>query len=206
MISCTCTVRQRTFHTHCLPERPESATTPVSTIAFLYHLVRNPQFLQAAFLQVGERDRVSPASRFPAEPSSAHAARHFVRVFLRTRPAAIVDTVVLLTSELVTNALVHARSVVEVDLTNTGGMIRIAVTDDSSELPKIEPSVTLSEHGRGVPLVATLSDDWGVEQTHFGKTIWFILNPPATRRHLPSWTNRRLSKDGPVRQLPRPGE
>jgi hypothetical protein len=138
---------------------------------------------------------MSPACRFPVEPSSAQAARHFVRVFLYTRPAAVVDTAVLVTSELVTNALVHAHSAVEVELTNTDGLIRIAVTGDSSELSKIEPSVTLSEHGRRVPLVTTLSDDWGVDQTHFGKTIWFTLNPPASRRHLP--LDKSSIKQGP---------
>jgi anti-sigma regulatory factor (Ser/Thr protein kinase) len=86
---------------------------------------------------------------------------------------------ILLTSELVTNALVHGRTPIEVDLTSADGMIRIAVTDGSPELPKFESPSGLSDHGRGLPLVAGQANEWGVYETPFGKTTWFSLKPPV---------------------------
>jgi anti-sigma regulatory factor (Ser/Thr protein kinase) len=122
---------------------------------------------------------VAPAKHLPAEVRSASAARHFVRPFLYHCPPDFVDTAVLLTSELVTNALVHARSDVEVELTRHDGLIRIAVTDDTPDCPTIGPSVVLSEHGRGLPLVASQSQCWGVDETGLGKTVWFVLRLPS---------------------------
>jgi anti-sigma regulatory factor (Ser/Thr protein kinase) len=125
---------------------------------------------------------VSPSKRFLPEASSAAAARTFVRCFLRCFlrdcPPDIIDSAVVVTSELVTNALVHARSPVEVDVTIPGGSIRIAVTDASHNLPKIK-RFGLKEHGRGLPLVTALSDDWGAEGTFNGKTVWASLHVPS---------------------------
>lgn len=120
---------------------------------------------------------VSPSKQFPSEANSIAAARTFVRCFLRDCPPGVIDSAVLVTSELVTNALVHARSPVEVDVTIPDGSIRIAVTDASQELPKLK-RIGLKEHGRGLPLVAALSDDWGAEDTFNGKTVWACLDLP----------------------------
>jgi anti-sigma regulatory factor (Ser/Thr protein kinase) len=84
----------------------------------------------------------------------------------------------MLVSELVTNALVHARTAIDVDLSKAAGMIRIAVTDESRDLPRLESPIELSAHGRGLPLVAAQADDWGVHETPSGKTVWFSLQAP----------------------------
>jgi anti-sigma regulatory factor (Ser/Thr protein kinase) len=85
---------------------------------------------------------------------------------------------VLLTSELVTNALVHAGTDFDLELSGEDETIQIAVTDFAQKLPRIERVTSLSERGRGLPLVSSLSDDWGVEQNDIGKTVWFILRLP----------------------------
>jgi anti-sigma regulatory factor (Ser/Thr protein kinase) len=121
---------------------------------------------------------VSPARHFPAVPESAGAARTFVRTFLHDCPDDLVDSAVLLTSELVTNAIVHAKTAFELELTSPDARVHIAVTDDSRDLPSVESHEALDEHGRGIPLVASQADDWGIEATRFGKTVWFSLTLP----------------------------
>jgi anti-sigma regulatory factor (Ser/Thr protein kinase) len=122
---------------------------------------------------------VSPSKSFPPEPSSAQAARQFIRSFLDQRcPETVVDCAVLLTSELVTNAVLHARSPVAVDVSNPDRSIRVAVTDSSRVVPQVTRS-KLTEHGRGLPIVIALSDQWGSEVTFNGKTTWFSLHLPG---------------------------
>lgn len=118
---------------------------------------------------------MSPARHFSAVPESAGAARTFVRSFLHDCPDEVVDSAVLLTSELVTNAIVHAHTAFQLELTSPDAKVHIAVTDDSRDLPVLESHGVLDEHGRGIPLVASLADEWGIEETGFGKTVWFSL-------------------------------
>ena len=118
------------------------------------------------------------ARHFPAVPESAEAARTFVRSFLHDCPDDLVDSAVLLTSELVTNAIVHAHTPFELGLTSPDAKVHIAVTDDSRDLPTLEAHEGLDEYGRGIPLVASQADDWGIEETRFGKTVWFSLTLP----------------------------
>jgi anti-sigma regulatory factor (Ser/Thr protein kinase) len=102
----------------------------------------------------------------------------FVRSFLHDCPDDVVDSAVLLTNELVTNAIVHARTAFELELTSPDAQLHIAVTDDSPDLPTLKSHEALGEHGRGIALVASLADAWGVERTRFGKTVWFSLVLP----------------------------
>lgn len=95
------------------------------------------------------------------------------------------DTVVLLADELVTNAVVHARTSLQLDLVVTATEIRAIVTDASSVVPRPRSEVVLApedlaEGGRGLRLVELLSTRWGVEPIASGKRIWFTVRSDST--------------------------
>jgi len=86
----------------------------------------------------------------------------------------VVDTVVLLTSEIVTNALLHGRAgpnlIVEMD----GAVIRVGVQDMSTQVPVRRPARPDDVSGRGVMIVDELASAWGVEpERSGGKRVWF---------------------------------
>jgi anti-sigma regulatory factor (Ser/Thr protein kinase) len=117
-------------------------------------------------------------SRFilEADPASPRIARERTRSALSAwGDAESRDTAVLLVSELVTNAVVHARSTVTVRLLVDEGCVTVEV-DDASALP---PSVRLPRAdqpgGRGLHLLESLTDRWGVRPSATGKTVWFEL-------------------------------
>ena len=93
------------------------------------------------------------------------------------------DTLVLLCSELVTNAVVHAAGRVRVRLWLVDGRARLEVRDGSAALPAPGPSTPLAEAGRGMMLVSALADDWGVELDGDVKTVWLeiALHPRRDR-------------------------
>ena len=118
--------------------------------------------------------------RLDPVPASVGVARRFVRDLLDGHAEAdedIVDTLLLLASELVTNAILHAHTPVELGICVDGGRALVCVAD---RMPNTEP-LTPRDHsrdrpgGRGLALVADLSDDWGTTAFTGGKTVWFTL-------------------------------
>jgi len=104
------------------------------------------------------------------------AARRFVRDVLMSRQVAdgVVDTVELLTSEVVTNAIVHGRSGPQLVVEVEGEGVRVAVRDLSPELPVRRLSSLDDVSGRGVVIVEELASAWGVErQANGSKQVWF---------------------------------
>jgi anti-sigma regulatory factor (Ser/Thr protein kinase) len=84
---------------------------------------------------------------------------------------------VLLVSEVVTNSVVHGGPpiIVAVDCETTTGL-RVRVRDGSQDLPMPREADVWEEGGRGLGLVARLSDDWGVDpEPGDGKQVWFVL-------------------------------
>jgi anti-sigma regulatory factor (Ser/Thr protein kinase) len=114
----------------------------------------------------------------PFEPdvNSVGAARRFALArFDRVTPRSLSD-LLLVVSELATNAVMHARTPFFVGLNLGGGMARVEVADGSPELPS-ERSLALStSNGRGLLIVATLSDQWGVDWHQDRKTVWAELS------------------------------
>ncbi len=113
---------------------------------------------------------------FSPLPASAGAARRFVRDVLMTRRVGdrVVETVELLTSELVTNAVIHARSPAELLVSVGDGVVRIEVSDDDATPPTRRALDLQSASGRGIAIVAELAAEWGVEQVpDDGKRVWF---------------------------------
>jgi anti-sigma regulatory factor (Ser/Thr protein kinase) len=111
---------------------------------------------------------------------SAGAARRRVRETLHlfdADPGAI-DDAELLTSEVVTNGIVHARPhgpALELFLIRAGDRLLVEVHDPSRSVPYlVAPKDTLRESGRGLPIVAELAADHGVRLTERnGKVVWF---------------------------------
>jgi anti-sigma regulatory factor (Ser/Thr protein kinase) len=91
------------------------------------------------------------------------------------------DTVELLTSELITNALVHtdrdAMLTARLFHDSESGRLRlrIEVEDESDQWPKRRTPGEQASSGRGLMLVEALSDAWGVEPNGSGKRMWFEL-------------------------------
>ena len=91
----------------------------------------------------------------------------------------LLETAVLLTSEVVTNAVQHARSAVELCLSRAEDRIRIAVVDSGSGLIRRRRVEAEDQSGRGTELVETLSDGWGMEREGGAKQVWFELRTGA---------------------------
>ncbi|MQY15404.1 hypothetical protein SRB5_55830 [Streptomyces sp. RB5] len=114
---------------------------------------------------------------------SVASARAFVRDTLQGWGSTeITDDAVVLTSELVTNAVVHAGTSVRVSCLRTDAAVRVEVSDryPERELPLDEsehaPSSPEREGGRGLMLCAALASRWGVEYTSTAKQVWFQLD------------------------------
>src|SRR4051794_15361508 len=118
-------------------------------------------------------------SRFPANLASASAARRFIRDALRGWGAAeAVDDAVLLTSELVTNAVVHARTPVEVVCQLADAAVQVDVVDGAPgrKLPDTDQTMVgdwVRTNGRGLLLPSELAGTWGVTYGAESKTVWF---------------------------------
>jgi len=85
----------------------------------------------------------------------------------------------LLVSELVTNALLHARSEVVVSVSVTAQAVRIEVWDTSRAAPVSRHYAPEATTGRGLVLVEALADAWGTDVGPRGKTVWFELAQEA---------------------------
>jgi len=85
------------------------------------------------------------------------------------------DTAVLLTSELVTNALLHGRAPVRLRVEVDARRLRVEVADDHPGRPRTPTQHDDAESGRGMLIVSGLAAAWGVVDNQPGKTVWFEL-------------------------------
>lgn len=120
----------------------------------------------------------------PPTTDSVPIARRFVRDALRSiagsRDVDIdVDTAVLLASELVTNAVLHARSPFNIVVAERAtDLVRVEVRDGSPVPPRMHSFSTMSATGRGLRLLEQLAEAWGVESGADGKVVWFEVGRP----------------------------
>jgi anti-sigma regulatory factor (Ser/Thr protein kinase) len=107
----------------------------------------------------------------PPDHSAARTARRAITDQLRGVVAReVLEAIVLVASELVSNAVIHARTTCALDLSLTDDLVRISVTDGSVRLPvRQAPSAT---GGRGLVVVEAIARSWDVESTRHGKTVW----------------------------------
>jgi DNA-binding NarL/FixJ family response regulator len=120
------------------------------------------------------------SQRFEQHEQSPRAARRFVSQALTgwdDGEGDLTDTVTLLVSELVTNAVVHAGSDVEVMVRLTSSAARVEVTDASAEALAPRNATDDEDSGRGLALVGSLARRWGVRPASGGgKTVWFEVD------------------------------
>jgi len=81
-----------------------------------------------------------------------------------------------LTSEIVTNAVLHARTSFVVSVTRSPSRIRVTVKDRSVQLVLRKTYGPTSPTGRGLHIVEALADRWGVDTSADGKTVWFEID------------------------------
>ncbi len=117
---------------------------------------------------------------FPCEPASVQAARAFVASVLDGIDGEPMETAVLLTSELGSNAVRHAGSDFTVGVTVDDDELTVTVTDSSGVEPVRRSPEPLATSGRGILIVEALAHRWGVDaSSDGGKSVWFTLNLPA---------------------------
>jgi anti-sigma regulatory factor (Ser/Thr protein kinase) len=121
-------------------------------------------------------DRVA-GTDLPAVPESARTARRFARAALaQWGLPALVDDVDLVVSELITNALLHARSNrqggIRLELLRRTDALVCRISDGSALPPAPEQVAETAESGRGLLLVQAVSASWGWSYEPHGKVVW----------------------------------
>lgn len=110
------------------------------------------------------------------EVTTPAEGRSFTAATLDGQCPAAIETAQLLVSELVTNALLHAREpAVELAVQIVDGHAKIAVTDHSAVLPELPELDPTTVGGLGLHIVDALSHRWGITPTGEGKTVWVEL-------------------------------
>ena len=113
-----------------------------------------------------------------SDPEMVAVARQFVRDRLASWEAADrVDSAVLVASELVTNAVLHARTAVTLRVEKSGPKVRIEVFDENPRLPVAGPSPPDATSGRGLALISAVAGAWGMENRGDGKVVWAEIGP-----------------------------
>ncbi len=126
--------------------------------------------------------------RLDASPAAAGQARSQVRTAIRDWGIPVdPDTAVLLTSELVTNAIIHEPGgTVTLGIRCLRDQLRVDVYDTSRSFPVVSVAPGDAETGRGLMIVATLAAEWGFYRTPAGKAVYFTLLFNDDRTALPT--------------------
>ncbi|BEP12421.1 hypothetical protein acdb102_07320 [Acidothermaceae bacterium B102] len=159
---------------------------------------------------------------FPDDPAAVSPARLFVGVTLRRWDlGALVPDGELAVSEMLTNAMVHARPPIVVMVCVTEGITEIVVTDSDPRTPRLRPQrrdlladldalpLGIEDHadprhpglrygpsgsiaaGRGLIILDAISTAWGVRRHDHGKDVWARLAVPTAWPHLSACTCRQ---------------
>lgn len=119
--------------------------------------------------------------------------RAVLRDDLAVLPEPVREEVALIATELVGNAVLHARAMADGQLAIAWGVgehgVEISVTDGGSPTqPAVAEPHATDTRGRGLSIVATLAARWGVEQHDSSTTVWAVI--PLTNRR---WIDRELN-------------
>jgi len=121
---------------------------------------------------------------FPGAPESVPTARHFVSNAVADVPKEIADRAALMVSEIATNAIRHAGSDFEVLVELTSDELNVEIADSGGGSPTVRRARPLDASGRGLHIVESLADKWGVRRatSGIGKTVWFTLSLAPTNQ------------------------
>jgi DNA-binding NarL/FixJ family response regulator len=160
----------RTPHTDALAYLPKS--TPPSQLC--------DELARIVAARVAADDNVATArERFAADLKSARTARRFVaEVLAGWGYDDLQDSAALLVSELVTNAVVHAHSDVELAVHLRPQRVRVEVIDQAQEVVRRRDAKDDEQSGRGMALIEALATAWGIDSLLSGKSVWFELDRP----------------------------
>jgi serine phosphatase RsbU (regulator of sigma subunit)/anti-sigma regulatory factor (Ser/Thr protein kinase) len=129
---------------------------------------------------------------FAADERSVAKARTFAREMLEEWDAGdLADSVVLLVSELVTNAVVHAGTTARLELRLDTQSVRVEVEDlhPRRVLPMVvDQPPEEAEEGRGLLITFSLASAWGVDYTSASKRVWLRFDRPADQGSTPRWS------------------
>lgn len=133
--------------------------------------------LDAASVGGGEACVEGPEHlHLPCDPMSSRLARDLLRRVLPVWGcSALLDDAQLLTSELVTNAVEHARSEVDLTITLLPGCLRVEVVDTGPGALRTREADPDDVDGRGLAIVEALASNWGTAALHGSKRVWFEL-------------------------------
>ncbi|MET0819439.1 MAG: SpoIIE family protein phosphatase [Aeromicrobium sp.] len=124
---------------------------------------------------VATDDEVTMSMHRDTGRATVAEARQFVQSSLQQWhvPEVVMRDLALITSELVTNAMVHGGAPVDLRLQRSGARVLLEVLDDAAGImPRPQDPDDDDEHGRGLRIVETLSDEWGMRTTDQGKCVW----------------------------------
>lgn len=124
-------------------------------------------------------------TQLPSSVSSPQLARAFLRSTLETwKLDGYGDVTELLVTELVANVVTHVGAPMTLRVLKNRSRMRVEIEDPSTEIPVIRHPDAAEEHGRGVLLVETLANNWGVDPRPDGKTVWFELDVSTATREV----------------------
>lgn len=112
---------------------------------------------------------------FQPEPVSAPAARKFVLEAGWSHDSEENMRLATVVSEVVTNAILHARTTFCVSVTVDETAIRVDVQDGSADVPVLKLYDPSAATGRGLQIIDAMADRWGVSMQPSGKTVWFEM-------------------------------
>jgi anti-sigma regulatory factor (Ser/Thr protein kinase) len=134
----------------------------------------------------GDRRRMEAELDCTAE--AARAAREFVAAALAAWDLDDEQRLAtLLTSEVVTNAVLHAQSNCRLAIEHIPPEVMVEVWDRSPSLPAVQLPDLDQEKGRGLYLVKSLASRWGMRPDGEGKAIWFAVNLAPPRGTSPAF-------------------
>jgi anti-sigma regulatory factor (Ser/Thr protein kinase) len=158
--------------------------------------------------------RAASVVLLPCVPSSVAVARGRIATELRAAglfPAAVADAA-LVTSELLSNAILHARPLPEacirVSWILTATTVEVIVSDGGSATrPRASRPSLSSIDGRGLGIVEHLCTSWGVRADERGTTVWAVLPAPRDGSAVPGGglggaVPRRMRPPGPPEVAP----
>ena len=114
----------------------------------------------------------------PPRAQAVSASRDWVRSCCPRVPPQVLDDVLLLASELVSNAVRHGQGEITCRLWPGPDVVRFEVADRGDTLPQEVDRGLVADSGRGLHIVDTLASRWGTVpgQREGGKTVWFELD------------------------------